>query len=54
MEVDDWPRWERALIEGPFIHHAAMAFQHLGDALAEACKYVPGLVPVRLDRAGGR
>ena len=54
MEVDDWPRWERALIEGPFIHHAAMAYGHLGDALAEACRYVPGLEPVRLDRTGGR
>jgi L-fucose isomerase-like protein len=54
MEVDDWPRWERALIAGPFIHHTAMAYQHLGDALVEACRYIPGLEPVRLDRNGGR
>ena len=50
MQVDDWPRWERTLIEGPFIHHCAMAYGHYGDALLEACKYIPGLEPVRLDR----
>ena len=49
MEVDNWPRWERRLIEGPFIHHAAMGYGHFGDALVEACKYVPGLEPLRLD-----
>ncbi|NLC56370.1 MAG: fucose isomerase [Armatimonadetes bacterium] len=51
MEVDHWPRWERLLMEGPFIHHAAMGYGHYGDALVEACKYVPGLSPLRLDRA---
>lgn len=48
MRVDDWPRWERTLIEGPFIHHCAMSYGHVKDALIEACKYVPGLVPVSL------
>lgn len=51
MEVDDWPRWERTLMEGPFIHHIAMAYGHYGDALQEACKYVPGLDPVCLGRS---
>lgn len=51
VEVDDWPRWERTLVEGPFIHHMAMVHGHYGDALQEACKYIPGLAPVRLDRA---
>jgi len=50
MAVDDWRRWERLLIEGPFIHHAAMAYGHYGDALVEACRYIPGLEAVRLDR----
>ena len=50
MEVDDWPRWERLLMEGPFIHHAAMMYAHTGPALLEACKYVPGLEPVALNR----
>jgi len=48
MKVDNWPRWERTLIEGPYIHHTAMAYGHYADALAEACKYVPGLEAVRL------
>jgi L-fucose isomerase-like protein len=49
VEVDDWLRWERTLVEGPFIHHMAMVYGQVGDALQEACKYVPGLAPVRLD-----
>ncbi|OGV73872.1 MAG: hypothetical protein A3K19_10995 [Lentisphaerae bacterium RIFOXYB12_FULL_65_16] len=48
MEVNNWPAWERTLIQGPFIHHVAMAYGHFGDALAEACRYIPGLTPVRL------
>jgi len=50
MKVDDWAYWERTLMEGPFIHHCAMAYGHYGDALVEACKFIPGLEPVRLDR----
>lgn len=49
MKVDNWPRWERILIEGPYIHHTAMSYGHYAEALAEACKYVPGLTPVRLN-----
>jgi len=48
MRVDDWPRWERTFMEGPFIHHAAMTYGHCGEALVEAAKYVPGLRPVVL------
>lgn len=50
MEVDDWPRWERTLMQGPFIHHTGMIYGHHADALVEACKYVPGLSPLRLDQ----
>ena len=48
MKVDDWPRWERTLMEGPFIHHAAIGYGHCAEALIEATKYVPGLKPVVL------
>lgn len=48
MEVNDWPRWERTLMEGPYIHHLGMAYGHYGEAIHEACKYIPGLDPVRL------
>ena len=50
MRTDHWPRWERALMEGPFIHHVAMVYEHVAAALVEACKYVPGLEALRLDR----
>ncbi|MCG3146742.1 MAG: hypothetical protein PCFJNLEI_00176 [Verrucomicrobiae bacterium] len=49
MKVDNWPRWERILMEGEFIHHTAMTYGHYGAALVEACKYIPGLEPVRLN-----
>ncbi|MBF0245725.1 MAG: fucose isomerase [Planctomycetes bacterium] len=50
MKVDDWPRWERILVEGPFIHHCAMGYGQHGASLLEACKYIPGLAPVSLNR----
>ncbi len=48
MEVDDWPRWERTLILGPFIHHAAMTYGRYADAIAEACEFIPDLAVTRL------
>jgi L-fucose isomerase-like protein len=42
MRVNNWPRWERQLMEGPFIHHAAMTYDRCVDALVEAVKYMPG------------
>ena len=50
MKVDHWPHWERLLIQGPFPHHTAMAYGHHADALNEACRFIPGLEAVRLDR----
>jgi len=43
MKVDNWPKWERKFIEGPYIHHVAAMYGHYSAALAEACKYIPGL-----------
>lgn len=43
MEVDDWPKWERAFIEGPYIHHVAVVHDRVAAVLKEACKYVKGL-----------
>jgi len=51
MEVDDWPAWERTLMEGPFIHHCAMGYGRHAQALIEACKYVPVLEAVKLGGA---
>lgn len=48
IEVNDWPRWERQLMEGPFIHHVAMAYGRYASALREACKYIDDLDPLEL------
>ncbi len=48
MEVDDWSKWERKLVEGPYIHHVSGIYGHYGDVLQEACKYIPGLIPDRV------
>ncbi len=45
MKVDDWPRWERQLIDGPYIHHTGAAYGRYVPVLMEACKYIPGLAP---------
>jgi L-fucose isomerase-like protein len=43
MEVDDWPTWERQLIEGPYIHHCSCCYGRSADALEEAARYIPDL-----------
>lgn len=46
MEVDNWPKWERTLVEGPYIHHVAASYGHHAHILAEASKYIDGLTLV--------
>jgi L-fucose isomerase-like protein len=43
MEVDDWPRWERQLVRGPYIHHCSFVYDHCADVLAEAARFIPEL-----------
>ncbi len=50
MEVDDWPTWERKLMEGPYIHHVSAIYAHCAGALVEACKYIPGLCAQRFEK----
>jgi L-fucose isomerase-like protein len=45
MEVDNWPAWEKRIMQGPYIHHCSAVYDHCADVLAEACKYIPGLEP---------
>lgn len=40
VEVNNWRRWERQLMEGPYIHHCAAAYDHCAAALKEAAKYL--------------
>ena len=50
MEVDDWPHWEKVLMEGPYIHHCAAIYEHCADVLVEACKYIPDLKVQRFNK----
>ena len=50
MEVNNWPNWERKLMEGPYPHHCSCAYGHFADVLEEACRFIPGLSPERFDR----
>lgn len=43
MLVDNWPRWERKLIEGPYIHHCSCIYGNYSEALKEISKYLPNL-----------
>ena len=49
MEVKNWPQWERAVIEGPFMHHIGMIYGRFGNALREVPRFVDGLELVDLD-----
>lgn len=43
IEVDDWGKWERKLIYGPYIHHCVGIHAEVVEILKEACRYIPGL-----------
>ena len=45
IEVDDWSKWEKKLIYGPYIHHCVGIYRDVKDVLEEACRYFPGLRP---------
>ena len=51
MKVNDWSRWERQLIEGPYIHHTGGVYGRVAPALMEACKYIPGLAAEPLGKS---
>lgn len=40
VEVDDWAKWEKTLVEGPYIHHCAGIHGRYADVLEEAAKYL--------------
>ena len=43
LEVNNWARWERKLVEGPYIHHCAGVYGDYVGVLKEVCKYIPSL-----------
>ena len=44
IEVDDWSKWERKLIYGPYVHHCVGIHDDVVPVLYEACKYL-GIKP---------
>ena len=43
VEVDDWVKWEKKFIYGPYIHHVAAIHGDYVSVLHEACKYIKDL-----------
>lgn len=44
IEVENWPRLEAKIVEGPYIHHCVGIHKDVVDVLYEACKYI-GVAP---------
>ena len=44
-EFDNWPLWERRLMEGPYIHHCVGIHGKYAPAIYEACKYIGNVTP---------
>ena len=42
-QFDNLSKWERKLIEGPYIHHMAEIEGNYTEELNEFCKYIPNL-----------
>ena len=40
FEVDNWPKWEKHLVEGPYIHHCSGIHEKVAHVLYESCKYI--------------
>lgn len=40
LKVDDWVKWEKKFIYGPYIHHVVGVFGDYRDALQDACRYI--------------
>ena len=40
LEVDDWVKWEKKFIYGPYIHHVACIHGDYTQIIEEACKYI--------------
>ncbi len=43
IETDDWVKWEKKFIYGPYIHHVAAIHGKYSEVIQEACKYMPGV-----------
>ena len=50
LEVENWPSFERKLMEGPYPHHCSCIYGHMAEVLEEAAKFIPCLTAERLDK----
>jgi L-fucose isomerase-like protein len=49
VEADDWPKWERKFVTGPYIHHVTGAHGRYKAVIHEALKYVGCIEPDSVD-----
>lgn len=40
LETNDWPKWERRLVKGPYIHHISALHGKYASVLEDACEYL--------------
>lgn len=40
LQVDDWSKWEKKFVYGPYVHHVVGLFGDHRDAMLEACRYL--------------
>jgi L-fucose isomerase-like protein len=45
IETDNWPKWERKFVTGPYIHHVTGAHGKFKEIIREALKYTGDIAP---------
>jgi hypothetical protein len=49
IETDNWPKWERKFVTGPYIHHVTGAHGKYKAVIGEALKYAGDIAPDSAD-----
>ena len=49
VETDDWSKWERKFVKGPYIHHVTGAHGKYRDIIHEALQYIGDIHPDSAD-----
>lgn len=49
IEVDDWPKWERKFVTGPYIHHVTGARGKYAEIIRESLQYIGDIAPDKAD-----
>ena len=40
LQVEDWSKWEKKFVYGPYVHHVVGIYGDYRDAMFEACRYL--------------